>query len=60
MSKLQMSDMQEMAIIISRFKDLHFRPPTQAEVRAIFQERKAARETKPAEEPKFSQLNLIN
>ncbi|HEX8196341.1 MAG TPA: hypothetical protein VF571_09150 [Pyrinomonadaceae bacterium] len=55
-----MSDMQEMAIIISRFKDLHFRPPTQAEVRAIFQERKAARETKPAEEPKFSQLNLIN
>lgn len=53
-----MSDMQEMAQIVYLFKNLHLRQPTQSELRAIFQERKAVRETKPAEEP--NQLNLIN
>lgn len=51
-----MSDMQEMAHIVSIFKSLYLRNPSQIEISSILKERKLAREIKPAEEIQLKQL----
>jgi hypothetical protein len=57
MDKSQMTDMQEMVHIISIFKSLYLRSPSQLEVSAILKGRKLARI--PQKESTNNQLTLI-
>lgn len=47
MDNSQLSDMQEMTMIFSAFKNLYLREPSQPEVSAILKERKQIRNATP-------------
>ncbi len=49
MDNSQLSDMQEMTMIFTQYKNLYLQNPTQAEVSSILKQRKTARSAIPTE-----------
>lgn len=57
MSQLQLQDIQEMTVILSKYKDLFLETPTQAQISEILRKRKAIRAIREsAPETKLPQL----